>query len=84
MRLLVPQDQLVAALEGEPTSAPEASGVRRYGKDAASWIRVEEHRSLLEILQSPGHVLAGVPMFFIVAGGTEYKDRFLKYGIDSL
>ncbi|CAD7703396.1 unnamed protein product [Ostreobium quekettii] len=78
------QSQLASALEGESAPARSDAGPRRYGKNAASWVKVNERSTLLETLAAPDHVVPGAPMFFVVAGGSEYRDRFLKYGVDSL
>ena len=52
-------------------------GPKRYGKAAAKWERVDERKSLREALTAPGHVVPGLPLFWVVARGTEYRERFL-------
>jgi hypothetical protein len=71
--------QLVAAMAGRWPDGLErdAEGPRRYGPAAARWARVGEGRSLREVLLEPGHVVPGVPLFMVVAAGTEYRERFL-------
>lgn len=72
-------DQLVSAMAGKwPDGVDrDTEGPRRYGPDAAKWQRVEEGRSLRQVLLEPGHVVPGVPLFWVVAQGTDYRDRFL-------
>ncbi|GBF91215.1 hypothetical protein Rsub_04884 [Raphidocelis subcapitata] len=55
----------------------DAEGPTRYGAAAARWTRVDEALSLREVLTRPDHIVAGAPLFFVVAGGTEYRERFL-------
>ena len=73
------QDAVVAALAGEDPgeSAPEAVMPSRYGDKAAKWVRVNESSTLHEVLTRPDFYIPGVPVFFVVAKGTEYKGRFL-------
>lgn len=55
----------------------EERGPKRFGPAAAKWVRVTEAKSLRQVLTEAGHVVAGVPLFFVVAGGSEYAARFL-------
>ncbi len=59
---------------------PKHPGPKRYGADAARWEKVDENMSLREVLTRPGHVIPGVPLFWVVAKGTEYRRRFLEKG----
>jgi hypothetical protein len=69
---------VAALLGGDPTaSAPEPVMPSRYGNKAAKWVKVNESNTLHEVLILPDFLIPGVPVFFVVAKGTEYKDRFL-------
>ena len=72
-------DQLVQAMAGKwPEGVDrDAEGPKRYGPEAARWCRVDERQSLKDALLEPGHVVPGLPLFWVVAKGTEYRDRFL-------
>lgn len=71
--------QLLDAMNGTwPEGVAEDEGPRRYGKGAAQWVRAPEGNTLKEILQRPDHVVPGIPVFFLVARGTAFKDRFLE------
>lgn len=54
---------------------------RRYGKQAATWQLVDQSLTLGEILSRPDYVVPGVPLFFAVAKGTEYRTRFLAQNL---
>jgi hypothetical protein len=71
--------QLVDAMAGHwPEGLDrDTEGPTRYGPAAARWARVDEGASLREVLTAPGHIVAGAPLFFVVARGTEYRERFL-------
>lgn len=58
--------------EGHEEEEPQ-----RYGKNAARWVRADEHLSLREVLSRPDHVIPGIPVFFLVARGTVFRERFL-------
>ncbi len=49
-----------------------------YGKHAAKWVRVNDEHNLQTILHEPGHVIPGIPVLFVVASGTRYRDAFLS------
>ncbi len=38
---------------------------------------VEEGAKLGEVLRAPDYVVPGVPVFFVVAAGTAFRERFL-------
>lgn len=61
---------------GWPEVAEE--GPRRYGPKAAAWVRVQQGWTLRDALARPDHVIPGVPAFFVLAKGTEFRDRFLE------
>ena len=58
---------------------PEVSeeGPQRYGPRAAGWVRVQEGWTLRDALDRPDHVVPGVPVFFVLADGSDFKERFL-------
>ncbi len=61
---------------GWPAGASDA-GPQRYGARAARWVRVDPAATLGAVLAAPDHVVPGVPVFFVVAAGTAFRDRFL-------
>jgi hypothetical protein len=73
------QEALVAALQGEwpEAAAAGARGPARYGSAASHWVRVDEGASLRQVLTAADHVVPGVPLFWVVAAGTDYQRRFL-------
>lgn len=38
---------------------------------------MEQQKSLKEVLLQPDHVVPGLPLFWVVAKGTDYRQRFL-------
>ncbi|KAL4450020.1 hypothetical protein ABPG77_010689 [Micractinium sp. CCAP 211/92] len=70
-------DQLTEVYFGSwPEVAEE--GPQRYGPKAAGWVRVREGWTLRDVLARPDHVVPGVPTFFVLAKGTDFRDRFLE------
>jgi len=67
----------VQALHGKWPEAQQGAGPRRYGEKAARWVLVEQQKSLKEVLLQPDHVVPGLPLFWVVAKGTDYRKRFL-------
>ena len=65
-----------AFYKGWPEHGEEAEP-SRYGKRAAKWIRVHEGAQLQDIWRQPDHVIPGIPALFVVAKGTEFRERFL-------
>lgn len=63
---------------GWPKREDEEAMPSPYGKQAAKWVRIAEERSLQTILRQPGHVIPGVPVFFIVASGSNFRDALLS------
>lgn len=61
-------------------SWPEAreEGPQRYGDKAARWVRVEENKTLGELLSSPDMVVPGIPVFFVLSSKTSFKQQFLS------
>lgn len=53
-------------------------GPQRYGPKAAKWQQVKERSLLGELLSKPDYIIPGVPVFFVVAKGTDYRERFLS------
>lgn len=56
----------------------QEEGPRRYGPKAAGWVRVDEGWTLRDALSRPDHVVPGVPAFFVLAKGTNFRDAFLE------
>jgi hypothetical protein len=50
----------------------------RYGDKAAKWQLVDENLTLIDLMKKQDYVVPGVPLLFIVAKGTEYRERFLS------
>ncbi|KAK9833531.1 hypothetical protein WJX81_002203 [Elliptochloris bilobata] len=69
-------DELTEALHGCWPAGAADGGPQRYGPRAARWVRVREAATLCEVLAAPDFVAPGLPVFFVVAGGTAYRDRF--------
>lgn len=61
---------------GWPEVADE--GPQRYGPKAAAWVRVQEGWTLRDALARPDHVIPGVPAFFVLARGSDFRERFLE------
>ena len=59
-------------------------GPRRYGPQAAGWVRVRDGWTLRDALARPDHTMPGVPTFFVVANGTDFRERFLEGDIPLL
>ena len=55
----------------------EEEGPRMYGDKAAAWVRVPESTTLGQLLARPDYVVPGIPVIFVVARGTAYRERFL-------
>ena len=62
---------------GWPKDAAQEEGPRRYGARAARWVPVGEGAALGEVLRAPDYVIPGAPVFFVVAAGTAFRERFL-------
>ncbi|PSC72268.1 tetratricopeptide repeat 4-like protein [Micractinium conductrix] len=76
-------DQLTEVYFGSwPDVAEE--GPRRYGPQAAGWVRVRDGWTLRDALARPDHTMPGVPTFFVVANGTDFRERFLEGDIPLL
>jgi hypothetical protein len=56
---------------------PGGRALQRYGPTASHWVRVDEALSLRQVLTQPGHVVPGVPLFWVLAEGSDYQRRFL-------
>lgn len=70
-------DQLTEAFFGSWPDVLE-EGPQRYGPKAAAWVRVKESWTLRDVLARPDHIVPGVPTFFVLAKGTDFKERFLE------
>lgn len=53
-------------------------GPQRYGPNAAGWVRVQEGWTLRDALARPDHIIPGIPAFFVLAKGTDFRQRFLE------
>ena len=51
---------------------------QRYGPKASKWCRVSEKLWLGEVLAKPDYVIPGIPVFFVVSKGSDYRERFLS------
>ena len=65
------------ALYGGWPAGADDKGPQRYGSKAARWVRVPDDATLGGVLTAPDYVAPGVPVFFVVAAGTAYRERFL-------
>ena len=69
---------LIECLHGGWPEGVAAAPPERYGPRAARWVRVDESLPLADVLAAPDLVVPGVPVFFVVAKGTAYRDRFVE------
>lgn len=60
-----------------PEWTKEEAAPSRYGQNASHWMAVQEDCSLQQVLLQPDHIVPGVPLFWVLAKGTAYKERFL-------
>jgi hypothetical protein len=75
--LHVLQEQLVKALHGDWPEMRPGAGPQRYGQHVSHWVPVDPKMSLREVLLQPDHVVPGLPLFWVLAKGTDYRQRFL-------
>ena len=61
-----------------PTGLAAGKGPSRYGRNAAHWQRLDEGCSLAQLMARPDYVLPGLPLLFVLAAGSSYRDRFLE------
>lgn len=71
------EGQLVEAMYGGWPDAQEDEP-RRYGAGAAHWERVAESITLADLLALPDLVIPGIPVLFVLAKGTSFRERFLE------
>ncbi|GMH40625.1 hypothetical protein BSKO_08529 [Bryopsis sp. KO-2023] len=71
------RDELISTLAGQFSGDLSEYGPKQYGDDAICWVKVEEWKTMRDVLEEPGHIVPGVPTFFIVARGSKYHERFL-------
>ena len=74
----------VQVLYGGWPEGAEEEGPQRYGPKAASWHRVEEQHNLGWLLSQPDYVIPGIPLLFVTAQGTDFRERFLAGEISLL
>lgn len=72
------EEQLATALQGSWPGGREWDPVRRYGPQAVRPVLVDPRKPLGDVLREEGHVIPGIPVFFVLARGTEYRDKFLE------
>ena len=71
------EDHIIEAFMGRSPEGFVDDGPKRFGTEAAEWVRVDETDALGEVLQRPDYVIPGIPVFFVVAKDTEFRRRFL-------
>ena len=64
-------------LHGGWPQGAEEEGPQRYGPQAADWQRVRQQQTLGSLLSQGDYVVPGVPLLFVTARGTEFRERFL-------
>jgi hypothetical protein len=74
----LPLPALVDALHCGWPPGVEAAPPARYGPRAARWVRVDEGEALGGVLGRGDCVVPGVPVFFVLAAGTAFRERFLE------
>ncbi|KXZ56097.1 hypothetical protein GPECTOR_2g979 [Gonium pectorale] len=75
------REQLVDAVQGRwPAGMEDAGGPERYGSRAARMRRVNPRHTLRQVLCAEDHVVPGLPLFWVVARGTPYRELFLESG----
>ncbi|GAB4818948.1 hypothetical protein N2152v2_005994 [Parachlorella kessleri] len=62
----------------------EEQGPARYGAKAAGWVRVKEQWTLADALGRPDHVVPGIPVFFVLARGSPFRQQFLDNDVPLL
>ena len=62
----------------------EEQGPARYGAKAAGWVRVNEKWTLADALGRPDHVVPGIPVFFVLAKGSPFRQQFLDNDVPLL
>ena len=67
----------VQVLHGGWPETGEEEGPQRYGSKAADWQRVREQQTLGSLLSRADYVVPGVPLLFVTAKGTDFRERFL-------
>ena len=70
------RDGLIEAMHGGWPRVIE-EGPERYGPTAAQWVRVDEKWTLGDLLSREDHVAPGIPVMFVLAKNTPFKERFL-------
>lgn len=79
----IARNELIEALFGGWPSVVD-EGPNRYGQKQASWVRVNERHTLGSVISKDDHVIPGVPVFFILAKSTPFKESFLRGDIPLL
>ncbi|KAL0051529.1 hypothetical protein WJX82_009385 [Trebouxia sp. C0006] len=74
----LPLEQLTEVLYGGWPQDLQDAAPQRYGPKASKWCRVSEKLLLGEVLAKPDYVIPGIPVFFVVSKGSDYRKRFLS------
>lgn len=46
------------------------------GRDPSRWVKVQENRTLLDVLMEPNLVIPGIPVFYIVSKSSTFYNKF--------
>ena len=74
------RNELVEALFGGWPSVPN-EGPNRL---EATWVKVNPKHTLGQVISREDHVIPGIPVFFVLAKSTPFRDNFLKSEIPIL
>ncbi|KAA6430080.1 MAG: hypothetical protein FRX49_00511 [Trebouxia sp. A1-2] len=74
----LPLEQLTEVLYGGWPQDLQDAAPQRYGPKASKWCQVSENLLLGEVLAKPDYVIPGIPVFFVVSKGSNYRERFLS------
>lgn len=79
----IDKDALTEALYGGWPSVGD-NGPQRYGAQASEFVKVDEKLTLGDILSRRDFVVPGVPVFFVLAMDTPFKQQFINAEIPLL
>lgn len=68
---------MIEVLAGQFSGDISEHAPTKYGEHAVSWVEVEEWKTIRDIVEEPGHIVPGVPTFFVLAKGSQYHELFL-------
>lgn len=69
---------MIEAIAGQFAGDLSSHGPTVYGKDSVNWVEVEEWKTFRDIIEEPGHVVPGIPTFFLLAKDSKYHKLFLS------